>query len=153
MRIPTYPHSGFRSSIQTSNLSRAMDFVYRARRAWADYQSPERWRRISLPFGGTKDSSFGPNEQGPQRSIFTAHFRPYTSSTKKTTVGNDSTNGRTHNDMHLGQVRHDGAVIAAIFEGGQARRYPPTPTDSSIAQTRRASRFTSWPRALRAASY
>ena len=26
--------------------------------------------------------------------------------------------------MHLGQIRHDGAVIAAIFEGGQARPIP-----------------------------
>ena len=26
--------------------------------------------------------------------------------------------------MHLGQIRHDGAVIAAIFEGGTARPIP-----------------------------
>jgi alpha-ketoglutaric semialdehyde dehydrogenase len=75
MRIANDIPFGLSSSIQTSNLSRAMDFVYRAEAGLLTINLPSAGVEYQLPFGGTKDSSFGPKEQGPAAFDFYSDFK------------------------------------------------------------------------------
>ena len=51
--------------MQTTNVSRVFEFV-NLPSAGVEYQ---------LPFGGTKESSFGPKEQGPAALEFYSEYR------------------------------------------------------------------------------
>lgn len=75
MRIANDTPFGLSSSIQTSNLSRALDYVYRAEAGLLTINLPSAGVEYQLPFGGTKDSSFGPKEQGPAAFDFYSDFK------------------------------------------------------------------------------
>jgi len=75
MRIANDTPFGLSSSIQTTNLSRAMDYVYRAEAGLLTINLPSAGVEYQLPFGGTKDSSFGPKEQGPAALDFYSDFK------------------------------------------------------------------------------
>jgi acyl-CoA reductase-like NAD-dependent aldehyde dehydrogenase len=75
MRIANDTPYGLSSSIQTTNLSRALDFVYRAEAGLLTINLPSAGVEYQLPFGGTKDSSFGPKEQGPAALDFYSDFK------------------------------------------------------------------------------
>jgi aldehyde dehydrogenase (NAD+) len=75
MRIANDTPFGLSSSIQTSNLSRALDYVYRAEAGLLTINLPSAGVEYQLPFGGTKDSSFGPKEQGPAALDFYSDFK------------------------------------------------------------------------------
>ncbi len=66
---------GLSSSIQTTNLSRAFDFIYRAEAGLLTVNLPSAGVEYQLPFGGTKDSSFGPKEQGPAALEFYSDYK------------------------------------------------------------------------------
>jgi aldehyde dehydrogenase (NAD+) len=75
MRIANETAFGLSSSIQTTNLSRALDYVYRAEAGLLTINLPSAGVEYQLPFGGTKDSSFGPKEQGPAALDFYSDFK------------------------------------------------------------------------------
>ncbi len=75
MRIANDIPFGLSSSIQTTNLSRALDYVYRAEAGLLTINLPSAGVEYQLPFGGTKDSSFGPKEQGPAALDFYSDFK------------------------------------------------------------------------------
>jgi acyl-CoA reductase-like NAD-dependent aldehyde dehydrogenase len=75
MRIANDTPFGLSSSIQTGNLSKALDYVYRAEAGLLTINLPSAGVEYQLPFGGTKDSSFGPKEQGPAALDFYSDFK------------------------------------------------------------------------------
>ena len=75
LRIANDTPYGLSSSIQTSSLSKAMDYVYRAEAGLLTINLPSAGVEYQLPFGGTKDSSFGPKEQGPAAFDFYSDFK------------------------------------------------------------------------------
>jgi aldehyde dehydrogenase (NAD+) len=70
LRIANDIPFGLSSSIQTTNLSRAFDFIYGAQAGLLTVNLPSAGVEYQLPFGGTKESSFGPKEQGPAAMEF-----------------------------------------------------------------------------------
>jgi len=75
MRIANSIPFGLSSSIQTTNLSRAFDYIYRAEAGLLTVNLPSAGVEYQLPFGGTKDSSFGPKEQGPAALEFYSDYK------------------------------------------------------------------------------
>jgi acyl-CoA reductase-like NAD-dependent aldehyde dehydrogenase len=75
MRIANDTPFGLSSSIQTSNLSKMFDYVYRAEAGLLTINLPSAGVEYQLPFGGTKDSSFGPKEQGPAALDFYSDYK------------------------------------------------------------------------------
>src|SRR5207247_4562411 len=75
MRIANNIPFGLSSSIQTTNLSRAFEYVYRAEAGLLTVNLPSAGVEYQLPFGGTKDSSFGPKEQGPAAMEFYSDYK------------------------------------------------------------------------------
>jgi aldehyde dehydrogenase (NAD+) len=75
MRIANNIPFGLSSSIQTSNLSRAFEYIYRAEAGLLTVNLPSAGVEYQLPFGGTKDSSFGPKEQGPAAMEFYSDYK------------------------------------------------------------------------------
>lgn len=75
MKIANDTPFGLSSSIQTTNLSRALDYVYRAEAGLLTINLPSAGVEYQLPFGGTKDSSFGPKEQGPAALDFYSDYK------------------------------------------------------------------------------
>ena len=75
MRIANNIPFGLSSSIQTSNLSRAFEFIYRAEAGLLTVNLPSAGVEYQLPFGGAKDSSFGPKEQGPAAMEFYSDYK------------------------------------------------------------------------------
>ena len=65
LRIANEIPLGLSSSIQTTNLSHTFDFIYGAQAGLLTVNLPSAGVEYQLPFGGTKESSFGPKEQGP----------------------------------------------------------------------------------------
>ncbi len=66
---------GLSSSIQTTNLSRAFEYIYRAEAGLLTVNLPSAGVEYQLPFGGSKDSSFGPKEQGPAAMEFYSDYK------------------------------------------------------------------------------
>ncbi len=66
---------GLSASIQTSNVSRVFDFVYKMEAGLLTVNLPSAGVEYQLPFGGTKDSSFGPKEQGPAALEFYSDYK------------------------------------------------------------------------------
>jgi len=56
---------GLSASLQTTNLSRAFEYVQQIEAGLVTVNLPSAGVEYQLPFGGTKESSFGPKEQGP----------------------------------------------------------------------------------------
>jgi len=75
LRIANNIPFGLSSSIQTSNLSRAFEFIYRAEAGLLTVNLPSAGVEYQLPFGGAKDSSFGPKEQGPAALEFYSDYK------------------------------------------------------------------------------
>jgi aldehyde dehydrogenase (NAD+) len=75
MRIANAIPFGLSSSIQTTNLSRAFEYVYRSEAGLLTVNLPSAGVEYQLPFGGTKDSSFGPKEQGQSALEFYSDYK------------------------------------------------------------------------------
>jgi aldehyde dehydrogenase (NAD+) len=75
MRIANNIPFGLSASIQTTNLSRVFDYVYRMEAGLLTVNLPSAGVEYQLPFGGTKDSSFGPKEQGPAAMDFYSDYK------------------------------------------------------------------------------
>src|SRR5579872_1922378 len=75
MHIANRTPFGLSSSIQTTNLSRVFDYVYKAEAGLLTVNLPSAGVEYQLPFGGTKDSSFGPKEQGPAAMEFYSDYK------------------------------------------------------------------------------
>jgi aldehyde dehydrogenase (NAD+) len=75
MRIANAVPFGLSSSIQTTNLSRAFEYIYRAEAGLLTVNLPSAGVEYQLPFGGSKDSSFGPKEQGPAAFEFYSDYK------------------------------------------------------------------------------
>ena len=66
---------GLSASVQTSNVSRVFEFVERAEAGLLTVNLPSAGVEYQLPFGGTKDSSYGPKEQGPAAIEFYSDWK------------------------------------------------------------------------------
>ena len=75
LRIANNIPFGLSSSIQTTNLSRAFEFIYRAEAGLLTVNLPSAGVEYQLPFGGAKGSSFGPKEQGPAALEFYSDYK------------------------------------------------------------------------------
>ena len=75
MRIANEIPFGLSSSIQTTNISRVFEFVQRAEAGLLTVNLPSAGVEYQLPFGGSKDSSFGPKEQGPAAMDFYSDWK------------------------------------------------------------------------------
>ena len=75
MRIANNIPFGLSSSIQTTSLSRTFEYIYRAEAGLLTVNLPSAGVEYQLPFGGTKDSSFGPKEQGPAAFDFYSDYK------------------------------------------------------------------------------
>jgi aldehyde dehydrogenase (NAD+) len=75
MRIANNIPFGLSASIQTTNLSRVFDFVYGAEAGLLTVNLPSAGVEYQLPFGGSKESSFGPKEQGPAAMEFYSDYK------------------------------------------------------------------------------
>lgn len=75
MRIANDIPLGLCASVQTTNVSRVFDFVYGMEAGLLTVNLPSAGVEYQLPFGGTKDSSFGPKEQGPAALDFYSDYK------------------------------------------------------------------------------
>jgi aldehyde dehydrogenase (NAD+) len=75
MRIANNIPFGLSASIQTTNLSRVFDYVYSMEAGLLTVNLPSAGVEYQLPFGGSKDSSFGPKEQGPAALEFYSDYK------------------------------------------------------------------------------
>jgi len=75
MRIANGIPFGLSASIQSSNLSRVFEFIYRMEAGLLTVNLPSAGVEYQLPFGGTKESSFGPKEQGPAALDFYSDYK------------------------------------------------------------------------------
>jgi alpha-ketoglutaric semialdehyde dehydrogenase len=75
MRIANGIPLGLSASIQTTNVSRVFDYVYNMEAGLLTVNLPSAGVEYQLPFGGTKDSSFGPKEQGPAALEFYSDYK------------------------------------------------------------------------------
>ena len=66
---------GLSASVQTRDLSRAFEFINRIDAGLVTVNLPSAGVEYQLPFGGTKDSSFGPKEQGPHALDFYSDWK------------------------------------------------------------------------------
>ena len=64
MRIANKTEFGLSASIQTSNVSRIFEYVNQIEAGLITVNLPSAGVEYQLPFGGSKESSFGPKEQG-----------------------------------------------------------------------------------------
>src|SRR6202163_1267002 len=75
LRIANNIPFGLSASIQTTNLSRVFEFVYGMEAGLLTVNLPSAGVEYQLPFGGSKDSSFGPKEQGPAALEFYSDYK------------------------------------------------------------------------------
>jgi aldehyde dehydrogenase (NAD+) len=75
MRIANNVPFGLSASLQTTNISRVFDYVYRMEAGLLTVNLPSAGVEYQLPFGGTKESSFGPKEQGPAALEFYSDYK------------------------------------------------------------------------------
>lgn len=75
MAIANASNFGLSASIQTTNVGRVFDFVYGMEAGLLTVNLPSAGVEYQLPFGGTKDSSFGPKEQGPAAFDFYTDYK------------------------------------------------------------------------------
>ena len=70
VRVANEVRFGLSASICTRNLSHALEYVQRAEAGVIMVNLPSAGIEYQIPFGGLKDSSFGPREQGPAAMQF-----------------------------------------------------------------------------------
>jgi aldehyde dehydrogenase (NAD+) len=75
LRIANCVPFGLSASIQTTNVSRVFEYVYGMEAGLLTVNLPSAGVEYQLPFGGTKDSSFGPKEQGPAALEFYSDYK------------------------------------------------------------------------------
>ena len=75
MRIANNIPFGLSASIQTTNVSRVFEYVQRMEAGLLTVNLPRAGVEYQLPFGGTKDSSFGSKEQGPAAMEFYSDYK------------------------------------------------------------------------------
>ena len=75
MRIANNIPFGLSASLQTTNISRVFEYIYRMEAGLLTVNLPSAGVEYQLPFGGTKDSSFGPKEQGPAALDFYSDYK------------------------------------------------------------------------------
>lgn len=75
LRMANNTPFGLSASIQTTNISRVFDFIYKAEAGLLTINLPSAGVEYQLPFGGTKESSFGPKEQGPAALDFYSDYK------------------------------------------------------------------------------
>ncbi|MCS6953692.1 MAG: aldehyde dehydrogenase family protein [Bryobacteraceae bacterium] len=75
IRIANCVPFGLSASLQTTNLSRVFEYVHRMEAGLLTVNLPSAGVEYQLPFGGTKDSSFGPKEQGPAALEFYSDYK------------------------------------------------------------------------------
>lgn len=75
MRIANASEFGLSASIQTTNLSRMFEYIAQMEAGLLTVNLPSAGVEYQLPFGGTKDSSFGPKEQGPAAMEFYSDYK------------------------------------------------------------------------------
>jgi aldehyde dehydrogenase (NAD+) len=75
MRIANCVPLGLSASIQTTNVSRVFEYIYQMQAGLLTVNLPSAGVEYQLPFGGTKDSSFGPKEQGPAALDFYSDYK------------------------------------------------------------------------------
>ncbi|MEX2263700.1 MAG: aldehyde dehydrogenase family protein [Bryobacteraceae bacterium] len=75
MRIANNIPFGLSASIQTTNLSRMFDYVNRMEAGLLTVNLPSAGVEYQLPFGGSKESSFGPKEQGQAALEFYTDYK------------------------------------------------------------------------------
>ena len=75
LRIANNVPFGLSASIQTTNVSRVFEYVHRMEAGLLTVNLPSAGVEYQLPFGGTKDSSFGPKEQGPAALDFYTDYK------------------------------------------------------------------------------
>jgi acyl-CoA reductase-like NAD-dependent aldehyde dehydrogenase len=75
MRIANNSTMGLSASIQTSNLSRVFEYLAGMQAGLLTVNLPSAGVEYQLPFGGTKDSSFGPKEQGQTALEFYSDYK------------------------------------------------------------------------------
>src|SRR5947209_1658598 len=75
MRIANNIPLGLSASLQTTNVSRVFEYVNRMEAGLLTVNLPSAGVEYQLPFGGTKDSSFGSKEQGPAALEFYSDYK------------------------------------------------------------------------------
>ena len=75
MRIANNIPLGLSASVQTTNISRVFEFIYRMEAGLLTINLPSAGVEYQLPFGGTKESSFGSKEQGPAALEFYSDYK------------------------------------------------------------------------------
>ena len=75
MRIANDSPLGLSASLQTTNVSRVFEYVNRMEAGLLTVNLPSAGVEYQLPFGGTKDSSFGSKEQGPAAFEFYSDYK------------------------------------------------------------------------------
>jgi alpha-ketoglutaric semialdehyde dehydrogenase len=75
MRIANNIPLGLSASLQTTNVSRVFEYVYRMEAGLLTVNLPSAGVEYQLPFGGTKESSFGSKEQGPAALEFYSDYK------------------------------------------------------------------------------
>jgi aldehyde dehydrogenase (NAD+) len=75
MRIANNIPLGLSASLQTTNVSRVFEYVHRMEAGLLTVNLPSAGVEYQLPFGGTKDSSFGSKEQGPAALEFYSDYK------------------------------------------------------------------------------
>jgi aldehyde dehydrogenase (NAD+) len=65
LRIANAVPFGLSASIQTNNLTRVFEYIHRMEAGLLTVNLPSAGIEYLAPFGGAKESSFGPKEQGP----------------------------------------------------------------------------------------
>jgi aldehyde dehydrogenase (NAD+) len=75
MRIANNTPLGLSASVQTTNISRVFEFIQRMEAGLLTINLPSAGVEYQLPFGGTKESSFGSKEQGPAALEFYSDYK------------------------------------------------------------------------------
>lgn len=75
MELANSSEFGLSASIQTSNVSRVFEFIHGMQAGLLTINLPSAGVEYQLPFGGTKESSFGPKEQGPAAMEFYSDYK------------------------------------------------------------------------------
>jgi aldehyde dehydrogenase (NAD+) len=75
MQLANASEFGLSASIQTGNVSRVFEFIRDMEAGLLTINLPSAGVEYQLPFGGTKDSSFGPKEQGPAAMEFYSDYK------------------------------------------------------------------------------
>jgi len=75
LEIANASEFGLSASLQTTNVSRMFEYIYGIEAGLVTVNLPSAGVEYQLPFGGTKDSSFGPKEQGPAALEFYSDYK------------------------------------------------------------------------------